>query len=588
MAMYYPGSSEIQADGLQTLYLLNPNYVGGYSDTHYMNSAAAHAPNSAPVPHAPPAQQFVGIPLSHDPSRPSPALPQQEDIQAVHNTIPRFHYNNNNIWNLFDQSGNGNQPNMPQGLSLSLSQHQTGFDDKSLPSDHDFRAGLGLISSKISSSSPSNGANSMQSVIMGSKYLEAAQQLLDEVANVGKGSKIDRPEPSKDKSKIIEKLKGEASSGNNGGGAELTTPQRQEIQMKKAKLISMLDEVDQRYKQYHHQMQIIVASFEQAAGIGSAKSYTQLALNTILKQFKCLKSAISAQIKALSKTLGEDDQTLVEGSRLKFVDHHLRQQKAMQQMGMMHNAWRPQRGLPERAVSVLRAWLFEHFLHPYPKDSDKVMLAKQTGLTRSQVSNWFINARVRLWKPMVEEMYLEEMKNQEQISPETTSKTGPRQKESNSKKNNMTPPVIDHLQSKQDNLILNLDPSSTEISPSTITNSPTGSSLQGTQGPGFGTYGIREFSRFNGDQQISPGSFPGNNNFSLTLALPPSETSQRTHHQQNFFSHRNFEFETRIENESNGINNGIESDSHPNIGYEILDFQNRKQFPAQLLPDFVA
>ena len=26
-----------------------------------------------------------------------------------------------------------------------------------------------------------------------------------------------------------------------------------------------------------------------------------------------------------------------------------------------------------------------------------------------QVSNWFINARVRLWKPMVEEMYKEEI-----------------------------------------------------------------------------------------------------------------------------------------------------------------------------------
>ncbi|KAK7301923.1 hypothetical protein RJT34_12800 [Clitoria ternatea] len=49
-----------------------------------------------------------------------------------------------------------------------------------------------------------------------------------------------------------------------------------------------------------------------------------------------------------------------------------------------HNAWRPQRGLPERSVSVLRAWLFEHFLHPYPKDSDKHMLAKQIGLTCSQ------------------------------------------------------------------------------------------------------------------------------------------------------------------------------------------------------------
>ncbi|KZV56251.1 hypothetical protein F511_29358 [Dorcoceras hygrometricum] len=31
------------------------------------------------------------------------------------------------------------------------------------------------------------------------------------------------------------------------------------------------------------------------------------------------------------------------------------------------------------------------------------------------VSNWFINARVRLWKPMVEEMYLEELKEQDGV-----------------------------------------------------------------------------------------------------------------------------------------------------------------------------
>ena len=121
-------------------------------------------------------------------------------------------------------------------------------------------------------------------------------------------------------------------------------------------------------------MQLVVSSFEQAAGIGSAKSYTSLALQTISRQFRCLKDAIMSQIKATNKSLGEEDTTnggsKLEGggvgSRLRFVDHQLRQQRALQQLGMMqHNAWRPQRGLPERAVSVLRAWLFEHFLHPY-------------------------------------------------------------------------------------------------------------------------------------------------------------------------------------------------------------------------------
>lgn len=34
-------------------------------------------------------------------------------------------------------------------------------------------------------------------------------------------------------------------------------------------------------------------------------------------------------------------------------------------------------------------------------------------MLRPQVSNWFINARVRLWKPMVEEMYMEETKDQQ-------------------------------------------------------------------------------------------------------------------------------------------------------------------------------
>ena len=125
--------------------------------------------------------------------------------------------------------------------------------------------------------------------------------------------------------------------------------------------------MEQRYRQYHHQMQIVASSFEQAAGIGSANSYTALALQTISKQFRCLKDAITTQIKATSKSMSEDDSLggKVEGSRLKFVDHQLRQQRALQHLGMIqHNAWRPQRGLPERAVSVLRAWLFEHFLHP--------------------------------------------------------------------------------------------------------------------------------------------------------------------------------------------------------------------------------
>ncbi|KAK8596687.1 hypothetical protein V6N12_065167 [Hibiscus sabdariffa] len=52
----------------------------------------------------------------------------------------------------------------------------------------------------------------------------------------------------------------------------------------------------------------------------------------------------------------------------------------------------------------------------YPTDSKKLTLASQTCLTKNQVSNWFINARVRPWKPMIEEMYKEEFAESQQDS----------------------------------------------------------------------------------------------------------------------------------------------------------------------------
>ncbi|XP_048432656.1 BEL1-like homeodomain protein 1 isoform X1 [Pyrus x bretschneideri] len=461
MAAYFHhhggNSSEIQAssDGaLQTLVLMNPGYVQ-YSDTPpppqqqqqqqqpqppsaatnlvFLNSAPnslTHHPST--LSHAPPShhQQFLGIPLTQDPNGNSSLSMHHphNDISALHAFMPRIQ-TQYALWNSIDPAASTRDtPRSQQGLSLSLSSQQPGFGsfqetsaEREVPSGEDIRVSSG---SNSSASGVTNGVSGMQSVLLSSKYLKAAQELLDEVVNVGNGMRTELPKKGNGQQSkaAAESSMAEARDGSVGGegngkrAAELSTAERQEIQMKKGKLINMLDEVDQRYRQYHRQMHVVISSFEQAAGIGSARTYTALALQTISKQFRCLKDAITNQIRSANKSLGEEDSVggKIEGSRLKYVDHQLRQQRALQQLGMVqHNAWRPQRGLPERSVSVLRAWLFEHFLHPYPKDSDKHMLAKQTGLTRSQVSNWFINARVRLWKPMVEEMYLEEAKEQE-------------------------------------------------------------------------------------------------------------------------------------------------------------------------------
>lgn len=58
---------------------------------------------------------------------------------------------------------------------------------------------------------------------------------------------------------------------------------------------------------------------------------------------------------------------------------------------------------PKLATNIMRAWLFQHLTHPYPSEEQKKELSEQTGLTLSQVNNWFINARRRIVQPMIDQ-----------------------------------------------------------------------------------------------------------------------------------------------------------------------------------------
>lgn len=578
MASYFHGNSEIQEgnDGLQTLILMNPGYVG-FSETHH------HAPpppppggssssnivffnsnpignsinlSHAPPPPPPPQQQFIGIPLATAaftaPSQDSGNNNNNnESISALHSFLARSSqygfYNPANDITAAREVTRAHH-HQQQGLSLSLSSSQQ-------PGFGNFTAARELVSSPSGSASASGiqqqqqQQQSISSVPLSSKYMKAAQELLDEVVNVGKSMKSTNStevvvnndvKKSKNMADMDGQLDGVGADKDGAPTTELSTVERQEIQMKKAKLVNMLDEVEQRYRHYHHQMQSVIHWLEQAAGIGSAKTYTALALQTISKQFRCLKDAIIGQIRSASKTLGEEDSLggKIEGSRLKFVDNQLRQQRALQQLGMIqHNAWRPQRGLPERAVSVLRAWLFEHFLHPYPKDSDKMMLAKQTGLTRSQVSNWFINARVRLWKPMVEEMYLEEIKEHEQngLGQEKTSKLGEQNEDSTTSRSiatQDTSPGSDSQNksfvSKQDNHLPQHNPASPMPMSNATSIPPIGMNIR-NQSAGFNLIGSPEIESINitqgspkkqrsNEMLHSPNSIP-----SINMDVKPNE-----------------------------------------------------------------
>lgn len=54
--------------------------------------------------------------------------------------------------------------------------------------------------------------------------------------------------------------------------------------------------------------------------------------------------------------------------------------------------------------NILRLWLFRNFANPYPGMEDKEALVKQSGLSVTQVNNWLINARSRIWKPTIDAM----------------------------------------------------------------------------------------------------------------------------------------------------------------------------------------
>lgn len=59
----------------------------------------------------------------------------------------------------------------------------------------------------------------------------------------------------------------------------------------------------------------------------------------------------------------------------------------------IHNGRRS--NLPKETVQILNTWLLDHLRNPYPTPQEKRELLIKTGLTKIQLSNWFINVRRR-------------------------------------------------------------------------------------------------------------------------------------------------------------------------------------------------
>ncbi|RZC68262.1 hypothetical protein C5167_031518 [Papaver somniferum] len=249
----------------------------------------------------------------------------------------------------------------------------------------------------------------------GSDYLQVLQQILADVASFSLGG-FENGKTSSERSNMGAKTSGSSNCHTEKGkkgmfpyppvesscrDQPIVTLERREVESRKDKLLNLLQLVDRKYNECMDEIHTVISAFRAATEL-DAQIYTRFTLHTVSSAYKNLRDRIANQIlinqDCLSRQSVKEDPSL-ESS---FIQN----QWALQQLKRKgHHLWRPQRGLPEKSVSVLRAWMFQNFLHPYPNDAEKHLLSIRSGLTRSQVSNWFINARVRLWKPMIEAMH---------------------------------------------------------------------------------------------------------------------------------------------------------------------------------------
>lgn len=97
------------------------------------------------------------------------------------------------------------------------------------------------------------------------------------------------------------------------------------------------------------------------------------------------------------------------------------------------DARRKRRNFSKQATEVLNEYFYSHLSNPYPSEEAKEELAKQCGITVSQVSNWFGNKRIRYKKNISkfqEEANIYAMKTalgatqQGEDSPHTPNSTG--------------------------------------------------------------------------------------------------------------------------------------------------------------------
>lgn len=140
-------------------------------------------------------------------------------------------------------------------------------------------------------------------------------------------------------------------------------------------------QLESRRERYFGELGRVVSSFEPALGDGAAAAYTSLMARAMARHFGNLRRAILRRLRlhaaaAARRSLRrgveagdhdhdeDEDEDGDEEVTEELVERVARRTKLAAAARAEQASWRPLRGLPDGSVAVLRAWLFDHFLHP--------------------------------------------------------------------------------------------------------------------------------------------------------------------------------------------------------------------------------
>jgi hypothetical protein len=141
--------------------------------------------------------------------------------------------------------------------------------------------------------------------------------------------------------------------------------------------------MDEKYYRCLEEMQSTTAKFSglmqpsgsSMGGGGGGSVCAQFAHRAVLSAYRALRRRITGEIMAAAGRPEHQhphraEPSVVSGVKTEqqsgswdesaFIQKHL----VSRRRALPPQDWRPQRGLPERSVSVLKTWLFENFLHP--------------------------------------------------------------------------------------------------------------------------------------------------------------------------------------------------------------------------------